>query len=125
MKLLQQILIPLACLTLMGCATRTDIAGSEFDTSKISEIKKGVTTSDELVSLLGTPGEKSVKTEDEVIWKYEWIKSTSRTTMGWTGPNVVIDGYQKSLQVLIKNGVVVNYTFNEGPFHKVSREGSK
>ena len=125
MKLIQQIFIPLACLILMGCATRTDTAGREIDTSKISEIKKGVTTSDELISLLGNPDAKSVKTEDEVVWKYEWIKSTSRTTMGWTGPNVEVDGYQKSLQVLFKNGVVVNYTINEGPFYKASRDGSK
>jgi hypothetical protein len=125
MKLIQQIFIPLACLILMGCATRTDTAGREIDTSKISEIKKGVTTSDELISLLGNPGEKSVKSEDEVVWKYDWIKSTSRTTMGWTGPNVDVNGYQKSLQVLLKNGIVVNYTINEGPFHKTSRDGSK
>lgn len=125
MKSGRQALIVLTCLTLVGCATRTDIAGSEFDTSKIPNIKKGVTTSDELLSLLGNPGEKSVRTADEVVWKYEWIKSTSRTTMGWTGPNVVVNGYQKSLQVLIKEGVVVNYSMYEGPFHKESLDGRK
>ena len=115
----------LICVSLIGCATRTYISGNDFDTSKVAEIKKGVTTSDELVSLLGKPFDKSVKSEDEVVWSYIWYKTTSKTSMGWSSPNIVTDGYEKKLQVLIKNGVVVNYVLDEGPFHKESREGSK
>jgi len=45
--------------------------------------------------------------------------------MGWTSENVKTEGYKKKLEVLIKNGVVVNYTLDEGPFQVESREGSK
>ncbi len=125
MKTIKHIIMSLICVSLIGCATRTNISGNDFDTSKVAEIKKGVTTSDELLSLLGKPFDKSVKSEDEVIWLYDWAKATSNVSMGWSSPNIVTDGYEKKLQVLIKNGVVVNYVLDEGPFHRESREGSK
>jgi len=115
----------LICVSLIGCATRTNISGSDFDISKAAAIKKGVTTTDELISLLGQPYDKSVKSADEVIWLYEWAKATSTASMGWNSPNIVTDGYEKKLQILIKNGVVENYVLDEGPYHRESREGSK
>ena len=125
MNTFKYIFISLVCASLGGCVTRTTTAGSEFDASKITSIKKGVTTSDELVGLLGKPLSKSVKSEDEVLWTYSWVKATSKTSMGWTSPNVTTGGYKKNLEVLIKNGTVVNYTYDEGPFHIETREGSK
>ena len=115
----------LICMTLIGCVTRTTITGREFDASKIGDIKKTVTTVDELIGLLGQPFSKSVKSEDEMIWYYSWVKATSKASMGWTSTNVKTEGYKKNLEVLIKNGVVVNYTLDEGPFQVESREGSK
>lgn len=113
------------CLALVGCATRITTVGSEFDSSKISSIKKGATTSDELVELLGQPFSKSVHSEDGVIWLYTWVKATTKTSMGWISPNISTEGHKKKLEVLIKNGVVVNYVFVEGPFHTESKEGSE
>ena len=124
MKSTNSIFLLLVCALLAGCVTRTNIAGSDFDTSKIAGIKKGVTTSDELVNLMGKPYDKSVKSEDAVVWSYVWQKNTEKTSVGWNSPNVVIDGYQKKLEVLIKNGVVANYVLDEGPFHRESKEGS-
>jgi hypothetical protein len=125
MNKLKSVFISLICVALIGCATRTTTTGREFDASKLGDIKKKVTTSDELVGLLGQPFSKSVKSEDEVIWYYSWVKATSTARMGWNTPNVKTEGYKKNLEVLIKNGVIVNYTFDEGPFQIESREGSK
>ena len=125
MKTAKHVITSLICMSLIGCATRTNISGSDFDISKVAEIKKGVTTSDELLRLLGKPYDKSVKSADEVVWVYDWAKVTSKTSMGWSSPNIVADGYEKKLQVLIKNDVVANYVLDEGPFHRESREGSK
>jgi hypothetical protein len=122
---LQSIFISLICVALIGCTTRTTTTGREFDASKLGDIKKGVTTSDELVGLLGKPFSKSVKSEEEVIWYYSWVKATSTARMGWSTPHVKTDGYKKNLEVLIKNGVIVNYTFDEGHFQTDNREGSK
>ena len=115
----------LICMTLIGCVTRTTITGREFDASKIGDIKKTVTTVDELIGLLGQPFSKAVKSEDEMIWYYSWVKATSTSRVGWSGPNVKTEGYKKNLEVFIKNGVVVNYTLDEGPFQVESREGRK
>ncbi len=125
MNKLPSILLSLICVALIGCATRTTTTGREFDTSKVGDIKKGTTTSDELVGLLGQPFSKSVKSEDEVIWNYSWVKATSTTSMGWSSPNIRTEGTKKNLEVLIKNGVVVNYTLDEGPFQIDTREGRK
>ena len=115
----------LVCMTLIGCVTRTTITGREFDASKIGDIKKTVTTVDELIGLIGQPFSKSVKSEDEVIWYYTRVKATSTTSLGWNSPNIKTEGHKKNLELLIKNGVVVNYTLDEGPFQVESREGSK
>jgi hypothetical protein len=125
MKTAKHIILSLFCVTLIGCATRTTTSGSDFDTSKVANITKGVTTSDELQNLLGKPYNKSVKSADEVVWLYDWAKVTATTSMGWSSPNIVADGYEKKLEVLIKNGVVVNYVLDEGPFHQENKEGSK
>jgi hypothetical protein len=122
MNKIKLILISFICAVLVGCATRTLTAGSEFDASKINAIKKGVTTSDELIKLLGQPFSKSVKSEDEVIWDYSWATATTHTGMNWWGnPNISTQGYKKLLEVLIKNGIVVNYTYDEGPFKSESK----
>jgi len=125
MKKIESIIISLICAALVGCATRTNTSGSDFDAAKISSIKKGVTTSAELTALLGQPYNKSVKSEDEVIWDYFWARSTNTTSMGWTSPTITIEGYKKKLEVLLKHDVIVNFTFNEGPFHADGREGKK
>src|ERR1022692_1584931 len=104
MNKLQSIFISLICVALIGCTTRTTTTGREFDASKLGDIKKGVTTSDELVGLLGKAFSKSVKSEEEVIWYYSWVKATFTARMGWSTPHVKTDGYKKNLEVLIKNG---------------------
>src|SRR6266581_6407106 len=100
MKTWRTLLMTLICITLIGCITRTVTTGREFDASKLGAIKKGVTTVDELIGLLGQPFSKSVKSEDEVIWYYSRVKATSTASMGWTSPNVKTEGYKKNLEVL-------------------------
>ena len=100
---------------LAGCGT-TKTTGRDFDTSKIHDIKKGVTTSDELVHLLGQPLSKSVESANVAVWEYSWKKTTSRATTSSGDAVITTDGDQKTLAVLIRNGVVVNYTYKDDPF---------
>ena len=48
----------LLCLILCGCSTVTsrNTSGRDFDETKITQIKKGVTTADGVVVLYGEPG---------------------------------------------------------------------
>lgn len=102
-------------LALAGCATRTT-TGREFDVANISHIQKGVTTSHEAIGLFGQPLDKTVLSNDEVVWEYLWKKTTSQTTQGSDGTVVVSQGDKMTLELLIKNGVVINYIYNDDPF---------
>ena len=113
------------CAALTACATHTTTAGKDFDTSKVAEIRKGITTSKDLVAMFGQPYRTTVKSESEVLWLFSWAKGTSKSSMGWTSPNVKTMGYKKNLTVLLNADVVVNYTLDEGPFERDSRDGKR
>src|SRR5258707_8939273 len=115
MNKLKYLLMSVMFAALIGCATRIT-AGREFDISHINDIKKGITTSDELVSLFGQPLDRSVVSKNEVIWEYSWKKTTSQTTQGSDGSVVTSQGDKKTLELLIKNGVVENYNYTDDPF---------
>jgi outer membrane protein assembly factor BamE (lipoprotein component of BamABCDE complex) len=110
------ILIFMICAALAGCASKTITSGREFDVAKIGSIQKGVTTSDELVGLLGQPFSKAVQSTDEATWTYFWKKGTATTTRSSDGPVVTSQGSRKTLEVLIKSGVVENYKYQNDPF---------
>ena len=93
----------------------------DFDGTKVSQIKKGTTTANELVSLLGQPYTKSVKTATEVEWVYTWAKATAKVSFG----TIKTTGQKKNLSVLLTDNVVVNYAYDEGPFEQTTRQGSK
>jgi hypothetical protein len=116
MNKLKYFLISVIAVALVGCASKTITSGREFDVAKIGEIKKGATTSDELIGLLGQPLAKSAQSADGVVWNYTWKKGTATTNQGSDGPVVTSQGDKKTLDVLIQNGVVENYTYKESPF---------
>lgn len=45
-------------LCLWGCATAHSTAGRDFDSAKVSQIVKGKTTADEIITMFGTPYSK-------------------------------------------------------------------
>ena len=116
MNKIKYIVLSVVFATLVGCASRTITSGHEFDVAKIGEIKKGVTTSDELEGLLGKPLTKTVQSAEEVTWNYSWKKGTTTTIQGPDGPVVTSQGDRKTLEVMLRNGVVENYSYNDDPF---------
>ena len=116
MNKLKYFFISVIAVALVGCASKTITSGREFDVAKIGEIKKGITTSDELIGLLGQPLTKSVQSADVVVWNYTWKKGTATTNQGSDGPVVTSQGEKKTLDVLIQNGVVDKYTYKDDPF---------
>jgi hypothetical protein len=121
---------PIKCLlflsvfvALAGCGTTTT-TGNKFDASKIHDIRKGVTTSAELIKLLGQPLRQSVESADETIWEYAWEKMTSETSSGSDGPVVTTAGDKKTLAVFIRKGVVINYVYKDDPFWNEKLKGS-
>ena len=117
MKTIERLFVLLVLAALAGCSTgTTKTTGREFNTAKIQDIRKGVTTSNELVQLLGQPLSKTMESANVALWEYSWKKSTSRAATS-SGEGVIeTDGDQKTLAVLIKDGVVVNYAYKDDPF---------
>jgi hypothetical protein len=124
MNKIKYLLVSVIAVVLVGCASKTITSGREFDVAKIGEIKKGVTTSDELAALLGQPFGKTVQSADAMVWNYMWKKGKATTTQGSNGPMVTSQGDKKTLEVMIRNGVVVNYIYQDDPFWNEQLKGS-
>jgi outer membrane protein assembly factor BamE (lipoprotein component of BamABCDE complex) len=126
MKAIESLFLVLVLAAVAGCTTSTTkTTGRSFDTSKIQDIKKGVTTSNELVKLLGQPLNKTAESANVALWEYSWKKTTTRAATS-SGEGVIeTDGDQKTLVVLIKNGVVANYTYKDDPFWNERLRGSQ
>lgn len=53
----------------------------------------------------------------EVKWQYSWAQATAHIPFALFGSRTVdTEGVQKELWLRIKDNVVVNYTYEEGPF---------
>jgi len=115
MKIRLFLVVLISILTLFGCTTHTTnyTLGRDFSAESVSKIQKGVTTTDELVALLGEPYSKSVISENEEKWLYMYLHSSATARASLT-PDVTTSGIQKNLDVLIKDGKVVNYAYTEG-----------
>jgi hypothetical protein len=110
------LLIPLL---IWGCATATSTAGRDFDSSKVSQIQKGVTTTSQILSWFGEPYNKQVASASEVKWHYGWAQATANATAAPFGVRTVdTKGIKKNLWLFIKDDIVVNYTYEEGPFER-------
>ena len=102
-----------------GCAFTASSSfsyGRPFDENGIAKIVKGKTTTAQLVALFGEPYTKTVVSADEVKWNYYHAEGESTAvanTLG--GATVVSDDEMKSLDILLKNEIVVNFSFNKGP----------
>jgi len=100
---------------LSGCATSHFTAGRDFSSSNVSSITKGKTTTAELKSLFGEPYAKSAVSETDEKWVYTYTNGSAHAQSYVVTMKVTTTGTQKTLDVLIRNDVVINHTFSEGP----------
>lgn len=131
MRITTYIVLSLICAMLMGCAmemvTVTD--GKYYiSMNKGYTIKQGVTTTSELIAMFGQPYSKSIKSADEVEWLFHYVTVTSPTSfVTTTAPNDNIawhdvKGYRYLLKVIIRDDVVIDYHYNEGPFYHMGTD---
>jgi hypothetical protein len=102
------------CLVLGGCATSHFTAGRDFSSASVASITKGKTTTAELKSLFGEPYAKSAVSETDEKWIYTYTNGSAHAQSYVVTMKVTTTGTQKTLDVLIRNDVVINYTFSEG-----------
>ena len=115
MKFLSSILFVFALLSMSGCATSTYSVGRDFPTEQVNNIVKGKTTSAELKQMFGEPFSKTVISGTEEKWLYTYSNGTAHAQSFVFSMKVETTGKQKTLDILLKEGVVTNYTFTEGP----------
>jgi hypothetical protein len=84
---------------------------------------KGKTTSDELITMFGTPYSKQPEADGAERWSYSYAVTTVHAQAGLFAPSVATTGYKKNLNFLInKDKVVVNFTSDEGPIDQTTTE---
>ncbi|AGE25880.1 MULTISPECIES: hypothetical protein [Pseudomonas] len=103
------------CFVLGGCATSHYTAGRDFSSANVASITKSKTTTSELKSLFGEPYAKSAVSETDEKWIYTYTSGSAHAQNYVVTMKVTTTGTQKTLDVLIRNDVVINYTFSEGP----------
>ena len=96
-----------------GCAT----TGKKIDQNKVSQIKEGITTEQDVISLLGTPFMKTLDSNGKVIMLYQYAKIKNRASNFIPIMNIFSSGMdmrQQMLTILIdKEGKVEKYTLND------------
>ena len=100
---------------LSGCATSSYSTGRDFDSSLVNQIIKGETTRADLLQMLGQPFSKTVMSENEEKWIYMYSSGTAKAQSYVFTMKVESTGRQKMLDILLRDGIVTNYTYNEGP----------
>lgn len=113
MKYLLIILCSVFVLT--GCATSTYKFGTDFSSENVSKIVKGETTSSDLLYLFGQPFTKSVISETDEKWVYSYSETSAKAQSYVFSMDVKTSGVMKSLDVLVRDGVVINFAYTEGP----------
>ncbi len=112
LKFLKIALIPIL---LWGCATATLTTGSEFSSSVVPRIHKGVTTTSQILHWLGEPCHKEPVSPTETMWLYAWSRPAADPNVVPFGHRAIgATGYKKTLWLIIRNDIVVSYTYEEG-----------
>ena len=101
-------------LTLSGCATSHYTSGRDFPSENVASIIKGKTTTTELKALFGDPFSKSPVNDTDEKWVYTYANGSAHAQSYIVTMKVTTTGTQKTLDVLIRNDTVINFTFNEG-----------
>jgi outer membrane protein assembly factor BamE (lipoprotein component of BamABCDE complex) len=107
-------MVSLVVLSLSGCATSSYSVGKNFSSTNVSQIIKGKTTGEEIVTLFGEPYSKTVISSTDQKWIYMHSEGTTKAQSYIVTMDVKTTGKQKMLDILITDGVVANFAFTEG-----------
>lgn len=109
-----KVMLALLIIALVGCATSSYSTGKNFDSSLVNKIVKGETTKDDLVRMFGQPFSKTVISENDEKWIYMYSSGTAKAQSYVITMKVESRGIRKILDILLKDGVVINYAYTEG-----------
>lgn len=104
-------LLVLAFALVTACATSNYSGGRDFPAEIASQIVKGETAATQIEAWFGQPFAKSTISATQEKWLYRYTQGKATAVVG----SVKTEGTLKTLDVLIEDGIVVNYTLSEGP----------
>lgn len=102
-----------AAVFLCGCAS----TGNNFNESKLSEIKKGETTEQELVTMFGEPQNRSVNADTQVTLSWMYAESTVKGESFIPYAGAFMGGSRskmKTLTVTLAENKVTGFTYSGG-----------
>ena len=98
---------------LFGCAT----VGAPIKQNSLTQIKEGITTEKEVLSILGNPQMKTLNSDGKTIMLYSYTKVSNRAENFIPIVGLftnTMDMNQQMLTILLdKSGVVEKYTMND------------
>lgn len=100
----------------IGCAFTNNFShGRDFDTTKVKEIIKGKATQQEVLNIFGAPFIKTVVSANEEKWMYTYYSGQACAQSYVVTVKSEVTGTMKTLDILFKDSIVSNYSYNEGP----------
>ena len=108
-KLASKFALPLLIATaLSGCTYTSEVDyGKQFTAEQVSQIKKNITTTSDLISIFGEPVLKSVLSETDEKWIYTYTGGTASAQVYTAKVKSNISTHM--LDILISSDVVVNF----------------
>jgi outer membrane protein assembly factor BamE (lipoprotein component of BamABCDE complex) len=99
---------------LTGCTYTSHVStGTPFPLDKVSQIKKGQTTKQQLEGLFGQPFSKSIINETDEKWLYSYVDGSASAQAFTMKTTSVMT--QHTLDILLSNGVVINFAETNSP----------
>ena len=103
------VLLIIASVLMAGCVVSdSDVRYSGVESSQLRQIKKGVTTKDQLIGIVGEPSEENVTEDGAEILKYK-CTTTKDNQLVIFPPPIVIDDKKETEHTIvfkIRDGVV-------------------
>jgi|TARA_B110000240_G_C13144098_1_gene302344 outer membrane protein assembly factor BamE (lipoprotein component of BamABCDE complex) len=108
-KLASKFALPILIATaLSGCTYTSEVDyGKQFTAEQVSQIKKNITTTSDLISIFGEPVLKSVLSETDEKWIYTYTGGTASAQVYTAKVKSNISTHM--LDILISSDVVVNF----------------
>ena len=115
MKSIALVAVVVASLVVFGCIQilPPSSMGRDFPGENVSKIVRGKTTDKDLIQMFGEPLSKTVISETEKSWTYTYASGTTTIVRHFTSIETRYKGDHKKLVILLKNGVVTDFTFTE------------
>lgn len=88
--------------------------GFDFPSENVNKIIKGKTTGDEIIKMFGGPLEKDEILENVEQWRYFYLTGVEIKENGLLTDEEQSTRWHKMLVILLKDGVVTDFTYTEG-----------